>query len=225
MNRRWMRFTADFMLPIIFPTVGFFQPVVTLALATAHHNRSIFDLGEFGIMSSRVAMPFYRIVRVFPIKNAWGYQTNNVIRDAPRRFFRICHAPEGVKIEMPRKVGLLTLAFHLSVGMMIITPNGVMPLPRDILFWNRIADHDNSHRPLRTWFSIKLLLLHFLFYVLFRHTGEPRQSVPADSICLWPVLSFPFQQALWVRLNLQYESLVYHRLIWIFRSESALFTL
>jgi len=39
--------------------------------------------------------------------------------------------------------------------------------------------------------------------VLHRHTCEPRQFVPTDSVYQWPILSLPSREALWGRLNLQ----------------------
>jgi len=50
----------------------------------------------------------------------------------------------------------------------------------------------------------------FPFCALVQHTGGPRQSVPADSTCQWPVISLLPLPALWVRSNFQKISLAFH---------------
>jgi hypothetical protein len=111
-------FYSGLYAPYHFSDSWFFQPVVTLALGQQLiSNRSYFDLGgKFGIMSSSSPCHFYH-ASGFAYQKSWGYTTNIYSEQVSSGFSGFVMPLEwGVKIEMPRKVGLLTLAFHLAVG-------------------------------------------------------------------------------------------------------------
>jgi len=105
-------------VPYHFSDSWFFQPVATLAFGLQGvNNRSYFNLGgKFGVMTPWSPCHFYH-ASGFAYQNSWGYSTGMFGDQVPYGYSGFVMPMEwGVKIDLPPKVGLLTLAFHLSVG-------------------------------------------------------------------------------------------------------------